>query len=69
MNLFNGLCHFCKRDTEDIKHLFYVCPITYAVVRHMQEKVNTVLNANDSQILELNSHHVILGYVDGDELK
>ena len=69
MNLSNGLCHFCKRDTEDIKHLFYTCPITYAVVRHIQEKVNTVLNANDSQILDLNSHHVILGYVDGDELK
>ena len=66
MNLSNGLCHFCKRDIEDIRHLFYTCPITYAVVRQFQVKINTVLNGNE--ILELDSHHVILGFTDGNEL-
>ena len=65
MNLSNGLCNFCKAETEDIRHLFYACPITNAVIRNVQEKINIVLNELYSQNLLLENYHVILGYLDG----
>ena len=33
LNLSNGLCNFCKAETEDIWHLFNACPITNAVIK------------------------------------
>ena len=65
MNLSNGLCNFCKSETEDIRHLFFACPITHAVFRNIQDKINIVLNEMYSKTLLLECHHVILGYIDG----
>ena len=67
MNFSNGLCHFCKTHVEDIRHLFYNCPISHDIVRQIEGKLNTVLNEYD-KTLELGTHHIILGYTDGTKI-
>ena len=65
MNFSNGLCHFCKTEVEDTRHIFYTCPISFEVVKQVQEKIKMVLVDAGGQNLNLDSHQVILGYKDG----
>ena len=67
MNFSNGLSHFCKAHVEDIRHLFYNCSISHDIVRQIEGKLNTVLNEYD-ETLELDTHHIILGYTDGTKI-
>ena len=38
MNMSTGLCHFCKTNTETIKHLFYVCSLINRVIHKLKIK-------------------------------
>lgn len=63
MNFSDGLCHFCKRETEDIKHLFATCRTSQSVIDSFENTINGILNSKSYPNIALESHHVILGYM------
>ena len=41
MGMSDGICHFCKRDTETVSHLFYYC----GVVKESLTNIELILNS------------------------
>ena len=45
MNMSNGLCHFCKANTETLTHLFYDCAVVNPIIREIEAKINCIFEA------------------------
>ena len=61
MNMSTGLCHFCKTNTETIKHFFYECSLINSVIHKIENKIKCILG-NDLQLkISLLSTHLVLG--------
>ena len=61
MNMSTGLCHFCKTNTETIKHLFYECSIINRVIHKIENKINCILENDLHLKISLLSTHLVLG--------
>ena len=63
MNMCNGHCHLCKRDIEDIRHLFFLCPVSYEIVKMFEGKINSILDKQLQITMWLESQDVIIGLI------
>ena len=63
MNLSDGLCHFCRLETEDVRHLFALCSVSKEISRRLQNKMNVILNMYFNCNISLQSHEIIIGYL------
>ena len=52
---------------EDVRHLFFTCPFSHEIIKTVEEKVIMALDEY-GQSLELDTHHVILGYTNGNKV-
>ena len=50
MGKSNGLCHFCKNNTETLQHLFFQC----LKIKSIIEELNTIIIALCDQTYVLN---------------
>ena len=63
MNMSNGLCHFCKANTDTITHLFYDCAIIKRTINEIEDKINRILEADTQLKVNLSSAHLVLGFL------
>ena len=63
MNLSDGVCHLCRFEIEDIKHLFLTCPTTQASIGVLENKMNEILANHGFSNIVLEGYHVILGFL------
>ena len=63
MNMSNGLCHFCKANTETLTHLFYDCAVVNRIIREIEAKINCILEAVSQLKINLLSSHLVLGFL------
>ena len=63
MDLSDGVCHLCRFEIEDTKHLFLTCPTTQAIIGVLENKMNEVLANHGFSNIELEGYHVILGFL------
>ena len=63
MNMSNGLCHFCKANTETITHLFYDCTIIKRTINEIEDKINRILEADTQLKVNLSSANQVLGFL------
>jgi len=57
MGKSNGLCHFCKNNTETLQHLFFQCLKRKPII----EELNTMIIALYDQNYVLNEEDIMLG--------
>ena len=63
MNMFDGLCHFCKENTENLRHLFYYCRRVNWIIHEIEIKVNHILEEDLQQRINSTPFHFILGFL------
>ena len=63
MNMSDGLCHFCKENTENITHLFYYCRRVNWIIHEIEIKVNHILEDDLQQRINFTPFHFILGFL------
>ena len=63
MGMSNGSCHFCKTDSETLRHLFYQCRITQNFIL----KVENALNKLSVAAIKIQLKHLILGFLHADQ--
>lgn len=63
MNLSDGVCHLCRFEIEDIKHLFLTCPTTQAIIGVLENKMNEILANHGFSKIVLEGYHVIYGFL------
>ena len=44
VNFSDGPCHFCRLETEDVRHLFALCTLSKEITRRLQNKMNGIIN-------------------------
>ena len=57
MGMLNGICHFCKTDSETLHHLFYQCRISQKVENALNTLLRNILNAT---AIKIQLKHLIL---------
>jgi hypothetical protein len=57
MGKWNGLCHFCKNNTETLQHLFFKC----FKIKPIIEELNTMIIALCDLTYVLNEENIMLG--------
>ena len=68
MNLSNGVCHFCRSETEDVKHLFALCSVSKEITRRLKNKMNNIINTHFDCSILLQSHDIITGYLNKNKI-
>ena len=63
MNFSNGLCHFCRNETEDVRHLFALCSVSREVLELLQNKINSIIIRYFACNVTLEPHDMIIGYL------
>ena len=63
MNMSDGLCHFCRENSENLTHLFYFCRIINRVIRELEQKINSIIEEEYMLKVQLNPTNLILGFV------
>ena len=63
MNFSDGLCHFCRLETEDVRHLFALCSVSKEITRRLQNKMNGILNLYFNCNILLQSQDMFIGYM------
>ena len=58
MNMSNGLCHFCKANTETLTHLFFDCAVVNRIIREIEAKINCILEA----VLQLKNQLIVIPF-------
>jgi hypothetical protein len=59
MGKSNGLCHFCKNNTETLQLLFFQC----LKIKPIIEELNTMIIALCDQTFVLNQENIMLGII------
>ena len=68
MNLSDGVCHFCRNETEDVKHLFALCSVSKEITRRLKNKMNNIINTHFNCSILLHSHDIIIGYLNTNKI-
>ena len=63
MNMSDGLCHFCRENSENLTHLFYFCRIINRVIRELEQKINSIIEKEYMLKVQLKPTNLILGFV------
>ena len=63
MNFSNGFCHFCRNETEDVRHLFALCSVSREVLELLQNKINGIIIRYFACNVTLEPHDMIIGYL------
>ena len=68
MNFSDGLCHFCRLETEDVRHLFALCPFSKGINDVLQDKMNEIITRHFNCNIALQSHDIILGHLHANKI-
>ena len=63
MSMSDGLCHFCRENSENLTHLFYFCRIINRVIRELEQKINSIIEEEYMLKVQLKPTNLILGFV------
>ena len=68
MNFSDGLCHFCQDETEDVRHLFVLCPFSKEINYRLENKMNDILNRELNCNITLQAHDILIGYLHSNKI-
>lgn len=55
------ICHFCKRKTETVSHLFYYCGVVKESLTNIELILNSIVAHTYQETVTLSFHDIILG--------
>ena len=61
MGMSDGICHFCKRDTETVSHLFYYCGVVKESLTNIELILNSIIAHTYQETVTLKFQDIILG--------
>ena len=68
MNFSDGVCHLCKIETEDVKHLFVLCSVSKEIIRRLKNEINNIINMYFDCSILLHSWANITGYSNNNKI-